>query len=321
MTPPRARRHRAGRVPCPDNFLGPLFSTLFLLLAFGAVAHASGSGWVQVIGAVTAGLALVALFGPALAVSRLEVTCTQAARDATAGEPLVLELVSNRPLRCTPLSPRGKSEVLARAEPVLLTITPPHRGIMSSVKVRLATAAPLGLLWWSRDATVALPAPVAVAPDTSHGAVRSAEIHGDDHGRARPVMSQAGEIRGVRAYHHGDSRRRVHWRASAHTGTLMVRELEETPDVPVKIVADLSDDPDLADEQSADVLGTICDLLASGKPVILETVEQGRKISRSISGRLGAGRQLARAAHNPYAEDGPPSRATGAGRRSGAADE
>ncbi len=315
MTPPRLARHRAGRVPCPDNFLGPVLSTLFLLLAFGAVAHASGSGWVQVIGAVTAGLALVALFGPALVVSRLEVTCTKAVRDATAGAPLVLELVSNRPLRCTPLSPRGKSEVLARAEPVLVTITPPHRGVMSSVKVRLATAAPLGLLWWSRDATVALPAPVAVAPDASHGTVRSSEAHGDDQGRARPVISQAGEIRGVRAYHHGDSRRRVHWRASAHTGALMVRELEETPDVGVKIVADLSDDPDIADEQSADVLGTISDLLTSGRPVILETVERGQRISLSVSDRLGAGRQLARAAHNPYADEDPPSR----GRRSGAA--
>lgn len=296
------RPRRLRRWPRPDRFLGPVATAFFLLFAFAAVAHASGSGWVQAMGAVTAGLAVVGMIGPALVVSRLSVSCLHAPRDATSGEPLVIELVANHSLRCTPARPRGRATVLPACEPIRLAVTPPYRGTLSSVRVQLATAAPLGLLWWSVERIVLLPTSVAVAPGLHHGAVAASESPGDEEGHGRPVLAQSGEIRGVRSYRHGDSRRRVHWRATAHTGSLMVRETEEVPDTPITIVADLSDDPARAEEQASDVMGAVAGLLQAGKRVMLETLDHGQRVSALVPDERSAGRRLARAGVNPYAD-------------------
>jgi uncharacterized protein (DUF58 family) len=257
---------------------------------------------VQAIGAVTAGLAIIGMLAPALLARRLTVTCIEAPRDATVGEPLVIELVAQHPLRCTPTSPRGRPTVLPATEAVRVTMTPPHRGVVTSVRVQLATAAPLGLLWWSVDRVVMLPATIEVAPGLSGGTVVGSESVGDEDGRGRPVLALTGDLRGVRAYRHGDSRRRVHWQATAHTGSLMVRETEEMPDTPIRIVADLSDDPAQADKQAADIMGTIVEVLGGSRRVMLETVEHGERISAIVADRRSAGRRLARAGVNPYAE-------------------
>lgn len=303
-SPPPAHtgRRRLRRLPRPDRFFGPVASALFLLFAFAAVAHASGSGWVQAIGAVTAGLAVVGMIGPAVLTPRLTVTCVQAPRDAIRGEPLVIDVVASRALRCTPSRPGGPAIVLSPSEPARLTTTPPHRGTMSSVRVRLATAAPLGLLWWSVDRYLILPTTIAVAPGLSHGTVYGSEATGDEEGHGRPILALTGDIRGIRAYRHGDSRRRVHWRATAHTASLMVRETEEVPDTPIRLVADLSEDPARSDEQASDLMGAIDGLLAAGKRVLLETVEGGERIAALVPDRRSAGRRLARAGRNPYAD-------------------
>lgn len=281
--------------------------TVFLLLAFAAVAHASGSGWVQAIGAVTAGLAAVGIFGPALVAWRLQVTCVECPTDGTSGEPITVKLVTNFPLRCTPSRPEGDVAMIPAGETVGVALTPPNRGVLGSVRIRLATAAPFGLLWWSVDRVVALPRSVEISPRTAHGTVYGSEATGDDEGRGRPVLASTGEVRGVRAYRHGDSRRRVHWQATAHTASLMVRETEELPDSPVKIVADLSDDTDRAEQQAADVMGAVAELLAAGKRVILETVEHGEPVSAIVADQRHAGRRLARGDRNPYADLSSPS--------------
>lgn len=299
---PGRGRSRPRRFPRPDRYIGPVFSTLFLLAAFGAVAHASGSGWVQAVGSITGGLAAVGLIGPALAASHLRLDCVTAPRDATRGEPYVIEVVSSRPLRCTPASPPGRPVVVPAGSPTPVSLIPPHRGTLTTVRVRLATASPLGLLWWSVERRLELPVSVAVFPGLGDGVVGGVDGLGDETGRGRPLPAPTGEIRGVRNYQHGDSRRRVHWRATAHTGALMVRENEVMPDTPVRIVADLSDDPDRGDEQASDVLATVTRHLALGRRVLLETVEQGQRGSAVVLDRLSAGRRLARAGSNPYAE-------------------
>ena len=301
-----ARPRRFGGLPRPDRFLGPVVSAIFLLFAFAAVAHASGSGWVQAIGAVTAGLAFVGMIGPAFLVSRLEVRCVQAPRDATRSEPFEIDFAANHPLRCTPCLPQGQPTVLEPSGAKGVVVTPPHRGTLTSVRVSLATAAPLGLLWWSVERRVTLPTGVTISPELSQGSVIGSEATGDEEGHGRPVLALTGDLRGVRPYRHGDSRRRVHWRATAHTGGLMVRETEQVPDTPVRIVADLSDDPTRADEQASDVLGAVADLLAAGKRVMLDTVEDGRRVSAMVADRRSAGRRLARGGLNPYAD--PPDR-------------
>lgn len=303
------------RPPRPDRFLGPVVSALFLLAAFGAVAHASGSGWVQAVGSITGGLAFVGLFGPAVAATRLRIRCVAAPRDAVRGKPLVLEVVASRPLRCMPRSLPGRPVVVPAGSPTALAVIPPHRGTLTVVTVRLATAAPLGLLWWSVERRLELPVSVAVAPTLGEHLVAGLEGPGDETGRGRPLPAPTGEIRGVRAYRHGDSRRRVHWRATAHTGSLMVRETEIVPDLPVKVVAELSDDPDVSDEQAAAVLTTIVRHLGEGRRVLLETAEDGQRVAGLVADRRDAGRRLARAGRNPYPGGREPAVGAGVARR------
>ncbi|HKH88408.1 MAG TPA: DUF58 domain-containing protein [Acidimicrobiales bacterium] len=298
-------QHR--RRPRPERFVGPVVSALFLLVAFAAVAHASGSGWVQAVGAVTTGLALVGMVGPAAFAARLNLACVECPRDASAGEPFTIFVVANQPLRCTPVRPGGDAVVMPAGQRCELTLVSPTRGVLTAVRLRLGTAAPLGLLWWARDRVVALPTSVEVAPAYGQGTVFGSDSGTEDEGRGRPVLSVTGDLRGVRAYRHGDSRRRVHWRATAHTGTLMVRETEEQPDSPVRVIADLSEDATVAERQASDALGAVVDLLASGKRVVLETVEHGGRVSAVVSDRRQAGRRLAHAGTNPYADLMPPS--------------
>ena len=152
--------------------------------------------------------------------------------------------------------------------------------MISSITVRLATAAPFGLLWWSRDQVLELPRPLYVAPQArEHNAVTN-ETPANEEGRRPPRPALSGDLRGVRPYQHGDGRRRVHWRATGHTGDLMVRESEIRTDDPVRIVAELSRDEDTADRLAEEAMGEVLAQLKAGRSVILETTEPVEESSR-----------------------------------------
>ena len=223
----------------PERAFGPVAGTALLLFVWTGVAHASGSGWVQAVGSVVAGLLLLGLVAPAFAAPGLTVICERSPSDTTAGLPVQLDVVGNRSMRCTPRSIGGAPLLLNRRIPARLVIVPTRRGVITSVTLRVATAAPFGLLWWSRDQVIELPRPLHVAPEPREpdGGVFEAPSLEEGHRPPRPTVT--GELRGVRPYEHGDGRRRVHWSASAHTGDIMVRESESRTDDPIRIVVDL----------------------------------------------------------------------------------
>ena len=55
-----AARAQVRHLALPERALGPVAGTALLLFVWAGVAHASGSGWVQTVGAAVAGLAFVA---------------------------------------------------------------------------------------------------------------------------------------------------------------------------------------------------------------------------------------------------------------------
>lgn len=77
--------------------------------------------------------------------------------------------------------------------------------------------------------------PVTIAvPSTSMGVVRDLE------GRStRTVTSEDISFHAVREYTRGDARRHVHWKSTAKTGRLMVRQFEETRRSTLALVLDL----------------------------------------------------------------------------------
>ncbi|HET9092569.1 MAG TPA: hypothetical protein VFN50_09165, partial [Acidimicrobiales bacterium] len=97
----------------------------------------------------------------------------------------------------------------------------------------------------------------------------------------------------------------------AHTGTLMVRESETERDRPVKVVADLVGEVEATERLASEAMGTISSLLATRRPVILETTEDGAVVVAQVADARSAGRRLARAGTNPWADLGPGSERSG----------
>ena len=107
--------------------------------------------------------------------------------------------------------------------------------------------------------------------------------------------ADSGLPRGARSYGPGDSWRLVHWRATAHAGTLMVKELERPSAEPVVVTVDLPEDPDEAERVAERALGTVVALLQGGSTVLLGTLEASGRVVALVADRRVAGRRLARA--------------------------
>lgn len=298
---PHGEERRRG--PRPERYLLPVSGAAVLFAVWLAVAHASGSGWVQALAALAAGAALVGLAGPRFALSTLELRVTESPRETTSGGELVLTLVASRGCRCAPVRPGGRIALLERGKPGQLVLEPAHRGVLSGVLVRISSAAPFGLVWWSVTRRLELPRPVTIAPSAATGAVGGGyRGTGEEEETGAAVLALSGELRGVREYRLGDSPRLVHWRATAHTGTLMTREHESGARSTVHLVAELADDPDVAEGEAAAILRRVSEHLAAGACVVLETTEEGRRIEGEVRDAADAGRRLARAGRNPWAD-------------------
>jgi uncharacterized protein (DUF58 family) len=87
----------------------------------------------------------------------------------------------------------------------------------------------------------------------------------------------------------------MHWRATAHTGTLMAREMEAPTAEPVKVTVVLPPDLEPAERVAERALGTVTRLLDQGSPVALTTDEVAGSVVGLVTDRRQAGRRLARA--------------------------
>ncbi len=282
--------------PRPRRALGPVAGGVVAVAAWLAVAHSSGSGWVQALGAVLTGILVVGLVGPALPLRRARCRVVASPSDAVAGRPVACTVEVTSAVVVRPLHPGGAAVATGRSPQCTLTIVPRHRGVVDHCVVQLASAAPFGLLWWTKNVTLALPRPLLVAPHLAPGdAARpaGAEVRGAPG--SRTVPARVGDPRGARPYRPGDLRSWVHWPATAHAGTLMVRDMEEAAEPPVTVEALLPSDPDAADVRAAAVLGLVARLLRAGRRVVLVTVEARGPVSRPVAGVGEAGRRLARA--------------------------
>jgi len=269
--------------------------SLFGLGAWWAVAHNSGAGWVQSLGALLAGFLLLGLVAPAFATRRLHCEALASPTDATAGSPCPITISANGAARIRPTYPGGNEALTGRDKTCELTLLPARRGVLTTCQVEIASAAPFGLLWWAKVVTVPLPRPICVAPrigPADSAVLASARGSGEEERRG---VARVGEPRGVREYRPGDLRHWVHWPATAHTGNLMVREMEAPLANPVLIRVLLPDDPERADEEAGRVLGTVSALLNTGRGVVLQTLEAIGPVSAAVGSTTAAGRRLARA--------------------------
>ncbi|MGH2927654.1 MAG: DUF58 domain-containing protein, partial [Solirubrobacteraceae bacterium] len=265
-----------------------------VLAVWGVVAHDSGAGWVQAIGALVAGALAVGVLAPAFALSRVRCRIVSSPSDASAGALVGLEISASAPVELTPHDPPGPPTLTCGSDRVALEIRPERRGVLRHCTVRVATAAPFGILWWTRTTTLTLPRPLAVSPrlgtDELASACRLARSALDTT-RAVPLRDTL--ARGIRPYELGDRPRLVHWNATAHTGALMVRETERPTSEVTVVDGRLPSTPDEAERHAAQVLATVHALLVNGARVELATLEAGGQIVTPVMSLREAGRRLA----------------------------
>jgi uncharacterized protein (DUF58 family) len=291
---PRLRSHTH-----PVAWFAPVAGSAVAMVAWAGVAHSSGSGWVQAVGALLAAVLITGLLAPYVAARRATLTCSACPSDGQAGRPSTLTMTANGPLRIRPRYPVG-TETGAVGPPygprtVDVPITPSRRGVIDRVVVEVASCAPFGLLWWAREVEVALPRPLHIAPrfgDPARMETTTTRSAGDSPRRA---PSGVGEPRGVRPYRSGDTRRSVHWPATSHVGTLMVREKEHQTDDPIMVDVVLPPDPPAAETEAERVMAGVAQSLLQGETVLLGTRESGGHIVRVVRDRIDLGRRLARA--------------------------
>jgi uncharacterized protein (DUF58 family) len=265
------------------------------------VAHNSGAGWVQALGDVVAGTLLLGLLGPGLVLARTRLRAATVPNDGAAGQPSAIGVEASSRVRLTPVDPAGPACFVGpargpgAADGDVLTLVPRHRGLVSSITVDVASAAPFGLMWWTRRVRLSLPSELHIGPKlgTAISLPRQEDDRSGDSAHRSP--RDIGEPRGVRPYRPGDSRRWVHWPATAHSGELMVREMEGPTAEPVMVVVTLPPDDDAAEAVAEQALGTLVALFDRGTSVILTTTEASGHRTDSVADRRSAGRRLARA--------------------------
>jgi uncharacterized protein (DUF58 family) len=289
----------------PVAWVGPVAGSVVAMLAWAGVAHSSGSGWVQAIGAVLAAVLVIGLVMPALPARSATVTCIASPSDGEAGRPVTLTMTANAPIRIRPRYPSG--EVARAAGPphgrrtVEVEVTPDRRGMLGSVAVELASCAPFGILWWAREVEVPLPRPLHVAPRSGEPDRLPSQVDLAAGEAPLWVPATVGEPRGVRPYRPGDARHSVHWPATSHTGTLMVRETERRTDDPLVVDVVLPADRAEAEAVSERAMATVGRELSRGRPVVLGTLEEDGRVTRLVRDRVDLGRRLARAVSPPAA--------------------
>jgi uncharacterized protein (DUF58 family) len=288
------------RVARPSRNAVPVAVSIGILGIWWLVAHNGGSGWVQALGDVVFGTLFIGIFGPSVVVTCAKVRIAGAPVDCTAGTPAELRVEASSRLRICARPPLEGEAFVGRvgrrgSRDDSVSLLPERRGVHDSVTLDIASAAPFALQWWTRRVVLPLPSTLYVAPRSGRPASLPVRADEDTGMTINWVQTDVGQPRGARPYQPGDSRRRVHWGATAHAGELMIRELERPSAEPITLTVALPQDPHAAEQVAERALGTITRFLERGTTVLLATLETTGPVTASVADRRAAGRRLARA--------------------------
>lgn len=129
-----------------------------------------------------------------------------------------------------------------------LTIAASRRGVIQVGPMTIGRGDPVGILrrehaWPGTQQIFVHPVTVGI-PSTSAGLVR--DLEGSP---TSDIVDADLSFHAIRPYVAGDSRRHVHWKSTAKTGRLMVRQYEETRHSRIAVILDLVDDGYASDDE------------------------------------------------------------------------
>ena len=222
------------------------------IAALAALPVGLALGWIELVVAGLIGAALLVLAIPfLLGGTAYEVELQLTAERVVAGDTVTgsvrVRNTSPRvalPGRLEIPAGRGIAEVhvpllfAGHAHVQQLTIAADHRGIIAVGPVTSVRSDPIGLLrreveWVDLRDIYVHPVTTPI-PSTSAGFIR--DLEGNP---SRSIVDSDISFHAIREYATGDAQRNVHWKSTAKTGTLMVRQFEETRRSRLAIVLDL----------------------------------------------------------------------------------
>jgi uncharacterized protein (DUF58 family) len=263
------------------------------------LARTTGSGWLVVMASGLVPIFVIGAVAPIIPLSRAR-AALQLPADAMVGRTVAVTVTVEGRARGLTMRLREPASGWVHLDaPTSGTIpaVPSHRGVLASVVVELRSAAPFGLVVWQRKIVVPCPRPLDVAPVPIVG--RAPITRADARGEASEGAGSrrgADSVRGIRPYAAGDPFRIVHWPATARWGGVMVRELDDDAPPDLVLVVDLSGgDLDATEARASLAAGLADDALASGRRVLLATVERAGPVTAVAETPTEVGRRLARA--------------------------
>ncbi|HMJ76720.1 MAG TPA: DUF58 domain-containing protein, partial [Iamia sp.] len=168
------------------------------------------------------------------------------------------------------------SIALRTTDPGTFVVDAPRRGVVDTMVFDLVSTGPLGLTEAACRVRVWLPTPWLVGPLALPHDPMWPKLRTVPPGEATTVTQGDDLFRGVRPYTRGDPRRSVHWPATAHRGTLMVKERDGIEQVALRIVLELTHAGPDAEMAAGRAAWLIEHGLARGWRVHLVTVEGPR---------------------------------------------
>jgi uncharacterized protein (DUF58 family) len=155
-----------------------------------------------------------------------------------------------------------------------------RRGVVPFALVDATASGPLGLVSAGRRHLVTLPTRLHVTPPPLETEVRWPRSRAVGFGMVEGSPIGDDLFRSVRPYQSGDERRRVHWKATAHHGDLMVRESDGLGVVVVRVIVDLGMPGPGAEVAASRAAWVAAAALDRGWAVELTTLDASSEIPR-----------------------------------------
>ena len=171
-------------------------------------------------------------------------------------------------------------------------IPTPRRGVIPIGPATTVRSDPIGLMHreheWADVHQVFVHPQTVMVPSTSAGLIR--DLEGNATTR---LVDNDMAFHAIREYAPGDSRRQVHWKSTAKTGKLMVRQFEETRRSRLAIVVDVVRDGYANEDEYEMAVSAAASIgvqaMRDGREV---DIVVGADIPRAVRGRVSAIRAL-----------------------------
>ena len=159
-----------------------------------------------------------------------------------------------------------------------LTIAAHRRGVIDVGPMTITRGDPIGILRrelrWPDVQRIHVHPVTVPLPSTSAGLIRDLE------GIPSTVLVDADlSFHAVREYVVGDSQRHVHWKSTAKTGRLMVRQYEESRHARIAVILDLHAESYASDDEFENTVSAAASLALQG-------VRDGRDVLFSVSNEI-----------------------------------